>query len=387
MKCCPVCGLEEYQRRGKIKVERMTKDGMKVFNYQAYRCINNHFFSENKQQVKFTDSFIEYAVICYFRSFSLNTTIDFLRIQYEKDILSKQKLLDFIITVSDKLPSLDDIDNLFHPKRSGYLAFDGVWYKYRGLNFVLLICFDPVTFDIVSYYISEKETFESYEKLIQSTLTKLKDIKVQGLYGDGDRGLIKALKLYFPRIPIQVCVVHKEFRLGQLLPFKRAYTGKTLDPAFKHKVRFFKETTEEILYARTKKEAEEQFERLKEYTAKEKDEKLKKAFGSLNYNFKYILTHFDYPEMNRDNNIIEGFNSIISRKLRLLKGFKKPANIGRYIKLVLLDYRFHEFIESRFVRRRNKTPLELSGVILPKYYNFIKFLRESLNISFESETP
>ena len=99
------------------------------------------------------------------------------------------------------------------------------------------------------------------------------------------------------------------------------------------------------------------------------------------------MTHFDYPEMERDNNIIEGFNSIIKRRLKLLKGFKKPANIDRYIKLVLLDYRFHEFVESRFVKRRNKTPLELAEVMLSSYYNFIKLLRESLNLSFESKTP
>lgn len=387
MNYCPVCGLEKCQRRGKIKVEKMTKDGVKLLSYQAYRCVNNHFFSENTNQAKFTNSFIEYAVILYLRSLSLNTTIDFLRIQYERDVLSKQKLLEFIVTVADTLPTLDDIDNLFHPQRSGFLAFDGVWYKYRGLNFVLLIIFDPITFDIISYLIAGRETFEAYQSLIKKALPKLDTIIIKGLYGDGDRGLIKALKLYFPHVPIQVCVVHKEFRLGQILPFKRAYTGKTLDPLFKHKVRFFKETTEAILYAHNKTEAKKHFEKLKDFMVKEDEEKLKKAYGSLKYNFKYILTHFDHPDMERDNNIIEGFNSIISRKLRLFKGFKKPANIDRYIKLVLLDYRFHEFVESRFVKRRNKTPLELAGICFPKYYNFIKFLRESLNLTFESKTP
>ncbi len=382
---CSKCGSKSIKKAGKIKTEKATRTGLQNFSYQAYRCMNNHFFTPGKEHASFTNSFIEYVVAIYLRSLSLNTVIQIVRLQFEKDLLSKQTILEFIETVSDKLQTLDDIDNLFHPQRSGYLAFDGVWYKYRGLNFVLLICFDPVTFDVVSYLIAERETFEAYQKLIQLTLPKLKDIKVLGLYGDGDRGLLKALKLYFPNIPIQVCVVHKEFRLGQILPFKRAYTGKALDPTFKRKVRFFKETTETILYANSKDEAEKQFARLKGFMTKEKDEKLKKAFGSLKYNFKYILTHFDYPDMERDNNIIEGFNSIIKRRLRLLKGFKRPANIDRYIKLVLLDYRFHGFVESRFVKRRNKTPLELSGVSIPKYYNFIKFLRESLNLSFETE--
>lgn len=356
---------------------------MQKFLFQAYRCMNGHLFTPSNTHSLFTNSFIEYVVALYLRSLSLNATIQVVRLQLEKDLLSKQTILEFIERVADRLPTVDDIDNLFHPKRSGYLALDGVWYKYRGINFVLLICFDPVTFDIISYLVAKKECYESYQKLIQKFFPKLKK-PIRGIYCDGDRGLIKAIKLNFPGTPIQVCVVHKEFRLGQLLPFKRAYVGKSLDPKFKKKVRFFKETAEATIYAKTKKEAEENFKQLQKFMTKEKDEKLKKAFGSLRYNFKYLLTHFDHPGMERDNNIIEGFNSIIKRRLKLLKGFKKPANIDRYIKLVLLDYRFHEFIESRFVKRRNKTPLELTGVSLPKYYNFIKYLREALNLDFVS---
>lgn len=381
---CPKCQKRAIKKAGKIQLERATRTGLQKFIFQAYRCMNSHLFTPGNIHSSFTNSFIEYVVALYLRSLSLNAVVQIVRIQFEKDLLSKQTILEFIEKVADKLPTLDDVDNLFHPKKSGFLAFDGVWYKYRGINFVLLVCFDPVTLDIISYLIAERESLGSYQKLIQRVFPKLKSPPVKGVYCDGDRGLIKALKLNFPGAPIQVCVVHKEFRLGQLLPFKRAYTGKSLDPKFKKKVRFFKETTESIIYAEIKKEAEENFKQLKEFMIKEKDEKLKKAFGSLKYNFKYLLTHFDHPEMERDNNIIEGFNSIIKRRLKLLKGFKKPANIDRYIKLVLLDYRFRELVESRSPKRRNKTPLELSGVSLPKYYNFIKYLRETLNLDFTS---
>ena len=87
--------------------------------------------------------------------------------------------------------------------------------------------------------------------------------------------------------------------------------------------------------------------------------------------------------MEKDNNILEGFNSILKRKLKLLKGFKRPCNIEKYIKLILLDYRFHQLIESENKGRNGKTPLELAGVSLPKYFNFIKFLRQQLNLNFE----
>jgi len=362
----------------------MYKEGLKKRLFQRYKCGDGHVFKLRNSNTLFDDSFIEYAVAVYLRSLSLNATIGILRMYYEQDLLTKPTLLDFIEIVSDKLPSLDEIDYLYNPQRSGYIAFDGVWYKWKGLNFVLLVSFDPLTLDVVSYIVSEKESYESYRKLIEKVIPKFKETLVKGLYCDGDRGLIKALNGYFPSIPIQVCVVHKEFRLGQILPFKRAYAGKTIDPGFRRKVVIFKETTEAIIYADTKLKSEENFLKLNNFMKKVKDEKLKKAFGSLRYNFKYILTHFDHPEMERDNNIIEGFNSIIKRRLKLLKGFKKPANIGRYIKLVLLDYRFHELVESRFPERRKSTPLNLAKVDLPSYYNFIKLLRQTFNLSFSS---
>lgn len=260
---CPKCQQNAVKKAGKIQLEKITKNGPRKFIFQAYRCMNGHFFTPSSNQSSFTNSFIEYVVFLYLKSLSLNTVIQIIRVQFEKDLLSKSTILGFIEVVADKLPDLDDIDNLFHPKRLGYLAFDGVWYKYRGTNFVLLISFDPKTFDIVAYSVATSECFDSYQKLIRKSLSKLSGKTVKGVYCDGDRGLIKAIKLHLPNAPIQVCVVHKEFRLGQLLPFKRAYTGKSLTPGFKKKVRFFKETAEAIIYANTRQEAEDSLKKLK----------------------------------------------------------------------------------------------------------------------------
>ena len=58
------------------------------------------------------------------------------------------------------------------------------------------------------------------------------------------------------------------------------------------------------------------------------------------------------------------------------------AQTGAISSRILLDYRFHEFVGSDNKRRNGKTPLELTGIILPEYYNFIKLLRESLKLDF-----
>ena len=381
---CPKCGKNAVRKSGRIKIEKATRTNLQQFIFQSYRCMNNHLFIPNHHQSSFTSSFIEYAVAVYLRSLSLNVVIQIVRIQMEKDILSKKTLLQFIDTVSERLPTLDDIDNIYHPKRSGYVAMDGVWFKYRRRNFVLLVAFDPQTFDPIVVKLEIDETQAGYERLITEVTNKLGAVNIKGVYGDGDKGLIKALKILLPSVPFQLCIVHKEMKMGQIVPVKSVGVSKKLTPFQKHDIKVFQLLFRNVIYAASKDVSAKNLERLKQYADKTEDERFQKAYRSLAYNFKYTLTHFDHPEMERDNNILEGFNSILKRRLRLLKGFKKPGNIEKYIKLILLDYRFHEFIGSGKKKRQGVTPLELSGVILPDYYNFIKLLRESLNLDFTS---
>jgi len=381
---CPKCGKNSERKSGRIRIEKATRTNLQQFLFQSYRCMNNHLFIPNHHQSSFTNSFIEYAVAVYLRSLSLNAVIQIVRIQMEKDILSKKTLLQFIDTVSDCLPTLDDIDNIYHPKRSGYVALDGVWFKYRRRNFVLLVAFDPQTFDPIATKLETDETQAGYERLITEVTNKLGAVNIKGVYGDGDKGLIKALKTLLPTVPFQLCIVHKEMKMGQIVPVKSVRISKKLTPFQKHDIKVFQLLFRNVIYAASKDESSQNLEKLKQYSDETKDERFQKAYRSLAYNFKYTLTHFDHSEMERDNNILEGFNSILKRRLRLLKGFKKPGNIEKYIKLILLDYRFHEFIGSGKKKRQGVTPLELSGVILPDYYNFIKLLRESLNLDFTS---
>lgn len=379
---CPKCGKKAYKKSGRIKIEKATRTNLQSFLFQSYRCMNNHLFIPNHKNTSFTNSFIEYAVIVYLRSLSLNAVIQIVRIQFEKDLLTKETLLDFIENVAGRLPTLDDIDNIYHPRRSGYVAMDGVWFKYRRRNFVLLIAFDPETFDPISVKLETDETQAGYERLITEVVNKMGAINIKGVYGDGDKGLIKALNKLLPTVPFQTCIVHKEMKMGMIVPVKSVRVSRKLTPFQKHDIKVFQLLFRDVIYAETKDESAKNLERLKQYSESTKDERFLKAYRSLSYNFKYTLTHFDHPEMERDNNIIEGFNSILKRRLKLLKGFKRPGNIEKYIKLILLDYRFHEFIESEEKNRRGVTPLELAGVILPEYYNFIKLLRESLNLDF-----
>jgi hypothetical protein len=379
---CPTCSQSLVRKSGIIKREIMTKRGKVKLKLQAYRCRNSHFFTTHKGKL-WDDSFIETVVYIYLRCLSLNTTIDIVRMFYEQDLLTKRLVLEFIEIVADVLPTIDDIDRLFNPVRSGYLAFDGVWFQFGKDQIVLLVCFDPDTFDIISARWEKDETQEGYERLITETVNKIGIVKVKGAYGDGDKGLIKALKHLLPTVPFQICVFHKEMKMGTIVPIKSVHVSKKLTPYQKHDIKVFQLLFRKVIYAKTKDESVKALEQLKKYAKTIQNEKFLRAYRSLVYNFKYTLTHFDYPHMRRDNNLIECFNSCLKPRLRLMKGFKKEENLNRYLKLFLLEFRFHALKESGFKERNESSPLELTDVYLPKYYNFLTFLRTRLNLSYQ----
>jgi transposase-like protein len=236
---CGECGGRAIRKNGIIEREIMTKKGKYIQNVQTYRCENGHRFTRFQRQI-WDDSFIEHVVYVYLRCLSLNTTIDIVREEYDTDILTKGTILDFIESVADALPSVDEIDTLYHPVRSGYLAFDGVWFSFKREQIVLLVCFDLETFDIVAARWEDDETEAGYERLITEAVNKMKAVNVKGAYADGDRGFLKALQRLLPTVPFQACVFHKELRMGQYVPVKSVRTSKQMSPQTKHEEDYYR---------------------------------------------------------------------------------------------------------------------------------------------------
>ena len=380
---CPVCLSSVIKKNGSVIKTVMRKGGKRNVSVQKYRCSNMHVFRVGNPPF-FDDSFIEQVVYVYLRCLSLNTTIDIIREMYEQDVLSKQIILDFIEIVADRLPTLSEIDDLYEPKRSGFVALDGVWFSYNDEEIVLLVAFDPVSFDIIAANFEKDETEEGYTKLISEVIQKLGALEIKGAYGDGDNSLILSLKKLLPHVPFQLCIVHKEIRMGQFVPIKSVHLSKQFAPQQKHEIKEFQFLFREVIYAKTKEASIGALDTLGKYVKQNPNERFLKAYRSLSRNFQYTLTHFNHAHMQRDNNLLECFNSIIKPRLNLMKSFKKQENLDRYLKLFLLEFRFRPLRESRFANRRGQTPLELGGVFLPKYYNFIRFLREHFKLSFSS---
>jgi hypothetical protein len=195
----------------------MTRVRKRTKQIQAYRCIQGHYF-QYTQTSAFDDSFIELVVYIYLECLSLQTTVAIIRAIYDELVLSKAQVLGFVETVADTLPALDDIDRLFTPVRSGYLAFDGVWFKLQRKDIVLLVAFDPETFDVVAAQWQDDETEEGYEAVLTQAVNKMGATAVRGVYSDGDHGFIRCKERLLPHVPLQLCVFHKELRMGQIIP-------------------------------------------------------------------------------------------------------------------------------------------------------------------------
>jgi len=313
----------------------------------------------------FTKEIIAQAIFMYLRALSLNSVADIFRSWYDNNIFTKATLIKHIEKYSNEIPEQLEITKWLKPTRSGYYALDGTWLKYRGRDIVLLILFDVKTLDIINWKVSLEENFNSYSELIEPVLSEI-SFNIKGFHCDGDKGLLRALAKFFPKVPVQLCVFHKYSRAGQIIPFVRVKNDvdKTI-----------KKLTEQVLFSKTKQEAISSLNKLERYAEEhQQHKKLQKLIGALQCNFNLLLTHFDNPEMSPYNNVLEGFNYMIKRRTRLMKGFKKPVNINKWLKLILTDWRFHSLKESEFTSRRNKSPLELAGCKLPKIYNWIKYV-------------
>lgn len=316
----------------------------------------------------FTRKMIAQAIFVYLHSLSLNSVSSIFSSWYNIDVFSKDTLINGIEKYMSELPNNFQITEWLKPKRSGYYALDGTWLKYRGRDIVLLILFDVKTLDVVNWKIARTENEANYSELLLDVYKEISP-NVKGFFCDGDPGLLKALKILFPDAPIQMCVFHKYSRAGQVIPFVRIKNDVDKE---------IKKLTEQVLFAKTKQDAIDSLEKLQRYAQEhQKHESLKKLIGVLKRNFDLLLTHFDNPEMSPYNNVLEGFNYIVKRKTKLMKGFKRPVNINMWIKLIMFNWRFHYLKESCFKDRKNKSPLELAGCKLPKIYNWVTYIDEN----------
>ena len=374
-KSCPACASVSVRKHGFVRLEVFIRTGWQKLRLRVFRCTAcRHVWHGGDMIGRYHRKMVEYLTFLYLRTISFEQIRAIALAWFGEQVISKNVLIQHIEVVADSLPSSSAVTDWLRPKRSGYYALDGTYLKFRGKDFVLLILLDVVSLDVVSYHIGEAETEASYGTLLDAVQQEIVQ-GIKGFFCDGDPGLLKALKDRHPDVPIQLCVFHKYSRVGQIASFVRPKTN--LDREIKVRV-------EKILFAPTKEEAIRFLGELEDFAKNYPDSKtkLRKIIHILKRNFDLLLTHYDNPDMSPYNNVLEGFNHIIKRRTRLMKGFKKPLNVHRWIKLLILDWRFHPMTSSAFKVRKNASPLELAGCLLPRRIpNWIFYIRENYNIT------
>jgi len=243
------------------------------------------------------------------------------------------------------------------PPWSGWLGIDGNYIKIAGEDWIWMLAVDLKSQDVVHEKLIPRELFR-YLLAFLLELKRQVHYPLKGLVIDKPPGMVGAIEKVFPGIPFQACVIHIERRLNWVLPKYKSHSPV---------IQEFKEIARRILYASSLGMAQKEYQRLQQFKRLHPQEisfnrGLKSALVTVERNFDWTLTHFDYPELPRDTNIIEGVINRLDDKITPIRGFQSLSTAKNSLKLLTMWYRFKSFTDSRINAHNGKCPLQLAGV-------------------------
>jgi len=250
------------------------------------------------------------------------------------------------------------------------LSIDGKSVFICGIEYVLLLACDIKTQDIVHVKLVESENYKCFVQF----LIEIRDIvqyPLKAVTIDLRRGLLTAIREIFPDIPVQACVIHLSRQLDLRLP-----KGKKKSK-FRKQNKILKELIRKILFANDFEEAELNFWYLICEKHKFQTKHQKSVVKMIERNFWLIVTHFIYPNVIRDNNIIENIIKQLNRKLKLIGGFHSKESAWAIIKLLVMCYRFKAFTNSKNPDLNGKSPLELAHCNI-KHWDWLTYSQQQL---------
>jgi len=140
----------------------------------------------------------------------------------------------------------------------------------------------------------------------------------------------------------------------------------------KEGVKPFLDITHRMLYAKSPKHLRYLFKEYKSIRSFFIQKGLEVELLKFESKMYLIWTHFQYPQLPRTNNIIEGVIDKLKHKITDCHGFTYPETAWNSIKMIIMNYRFHKFTCSRIEGHNGKSPLELAGINTTDI-NWIKF--------------
>jgi transposase-like protein len=243
-------------------------------------------------------------------------------------------MLEVILSVGKRLPDITELNRRLDIIWSGKFALDGTFFKVKGKLYVLLLCSDFESLDLVGYRTDKLENYESWAKFLIDIYSELTKSKINKFFiTDGKKGLHQALSELFPDVPTQLCTTHKQRRINQIIPHIRGDGYDKLFARLAHKairapIKPLADSYVNILIA---------FRNSEEYAdyQKPRQEKLKKIIGALRFQKNKLRTRYEIEEIiDPTTNHLEGINSFLQERIDLMRGFKKKENAEILIKLL-----------------------------------------------------
>lgn len=238
------------------------------------------------------------------------------------------------------------------------------------------------------------------------------DYPLISLTVDDKKEIIRAVKRYFPKVVIQLCIRHYlqkvsreigighikrkikslEKRIDKLFTYDDDYIPSTQNWSIKQISKLNNEITElerkyellidfqnivaSIVCASDYNTALYRTESLEKYFwprrfdmreqfPNEQIKTIKKLFTDFKKQKEYLLNYLKYPHLNipYTTNLIEGYNSQLELRLNSIKGFESDQTAENYINAWIIKRRFSKFTDCRkhFKKLNGKTPLECAG--------------------------
>lgn len=221
----------------------------------------------------------------------------------------------------------------------------------------LLLCADAYSQDIPHAALVEHEGAPQWIEFFEVVKERVR-YPLRALVADGDPAIEAAWLKVFPKIPLQLCVLHYERGLKGFLKYR--FTQK---PGYWREIERFLDAVHRLLYAPDLGTAI-RYRNAIDHDSGFRRAGLEEPIANLKEHFPQLVTHHILPGLPRTTNIMEGIISRLDSKITPSKSYKHHDTAWATLKLLIMRYRFKPFhaCRKRSKHKNGKSPLQLAGV-------------------------
>ena len=249
-----------------------------------------------------------------------------------------------------------------------FLELDGTTVKLKCESRVLLTALETETQDIPhARVVLNEHTLGPIARFVQELRDTLSFRPIMIVIDDNPT-LRSAVITTYPGVPIQLCVLHKQWQIDRLLSDGKIEDLESEDPELAKELRRLKRLIYSFLWTQSEDTALDCLSeiRTKKWAPRQQDQGKKKskaeqmmqnanaAVRSILSDAEELLTHFRVDKQleregrltkkaPRVTSVTDGFHSRFDLKRRQVRGFKSAKNLPAYMYMAIMEYRASDF--------------------------------------------